>query len=283
MTLSRAPAPALRPWIASLWYVADPRASGWEVKLPTTGHQVLVNLERDRLSARPLGTRTRALTSTGAAVATTTEGATLLDRGEQRRLAGAVLRPGAVPAVLGVPADALTPAVVALPELLGDRAGELLERCAEESNPHRVLDLLERSLSREIDPASTPTPLLGPAMRALSAGEPVARVARALGVSASTLHRRFVREVGVPPKRYQRLDRLHRATALLRRPPGGGLAELAQLLGYHDQAHFCHDFEDLAGLSPSAYRTHLGPDPHHVRLAKDASFLQDGPPGSDAP
>lgn len=84
-------------------------------------------------------------------------------------------------------------------------------------------------------------------------GVRVQRVAGALGLRAFELTRRFVTRFGVTPNRYRRYARLDRAVQLLvgtARP----LADIAQDVGYHDQAHMAHDVLRELGSTPSALR-----------------------------
>jgi AraC-like DNA-binding protein len=82
---------------------------------------------------------------------------------------------------------------------------------------------------------------------------PIARLAQEAGLSARTIERRFLDEIGVTPKRFARILRLKRAYKLLPSTPRGGLATVAHECGYYDQAHMDDDFRELAGLTPSEY------------------------------
>jgi transcriptional regulator GlxA family with amidase domain len=63
--------------------------------------------------------------------------------------------------------------------------------------------------------------------------------------------------VGLPPKRFSRLVRFHRAFPLVA-GSALALAEIALQCGYADQSHFTNDFRELAGLSPARMRA-MGP------------------------
>jgi AraC-like DNA-binding protein len=45
---------------------------------------------------------------------------------------------------------------------------------------------------------------------------------------------------------------------------------LATEHGYSDQAHFVHDFRDLSGMTPTAYRPRSADEQNHVPLAATA-------------
>lgn len=75
------------------------------------------------------------------------------------------------------------------------------------------------------------------------------QAASALGCSPRQLERRSRALVGLAPKPFQRLVRLHGAlsSALLEAPARG--AEIAASLGYYDQSHLARELRALAGES----------------------------------
>ena len=89
-------------------------------------------------------------------------------------------------------------------------------------------------------------------------------LARVSGLPPSRLLRAFARAVGQSPHAYQRLGRLQRATALIRR--GHPIGDAAVSAGFADQAHFTRLFRRTMGLAPGAYqrayRRGLAPDGH---------------------
>jgi AraC-like DNA-binding protein len=84
------------------------------------------------------------------------------------------------------------------------------------------------------------------------ADEPSARVgdlAAAVGLSQRQLRRRFAVAVGLSPKAYGRVVRLH---AALRLAGTVGWAEIAQRCGFYDQSHMIAEFRVATGLAPAA-------------------------------
>ena len=73
------------------------------------------------------------------------------------------------------------------------------------------------------------------------------------GVQDRTLQRLFHRYVGASPSWVIKRYRIYDALTQLDRASPGKWTELAQNLGYYDQAHFINDFKRLVGRSPSAY------------------------------
>lgn len=72
------------------------------------------------------------------------------------------------------------------------------------------------------------------------------------GYSARHLNRLLQEDVGLNLKLLSRIFRINRACLLL--PLRDDLTALAQELGYHDQAHFIHDFQGVCGVSPGKYK-----------------------------
>jgi AraC-like DNA-binding protein len=82
-------------------------------------------------------------------------------------------------------------------------------------------------------------------------GVALADAARVLGAHPTHLVRAFGREFGLPPHRYltgRRLDAARR-----RLLAGERTAEVAAVVGFHDQAHLTRHFRRLLGVTPAAY------------------------------
>lgn len=94
------------------------------------------------------------------------------------------------------------------------------------------------------------------AVEQISSNRSVTRVEHLVarcGIAERTLQRLFDRYVGASPrwviKRYRIYEALESITAGTR----AEWADLAQNLGYFDQAHFINDFQKLVGCSPTDY------------------------------
>lgn len=68
-----------------------------------------------------------------------------------------------------------------------------------------------------------------------------------------TIQRLFRRYVGLPPKWVIMRVRLQDAVDRIASDPAVSLAELANELGYTDQAHFSRDFRTVVGMPPATY------------------------------
>lgn len=78
----------------------------------------------------------------------------------------------------------------------------------------------------------------------------IGALARESRVSTRTLDRRFQDAVGLTPKRYARMRRMQHGLQLLSASPLG-LAAIADIAGYADQAHMTREFVALGGVRPA--------------------------------
>lgn len=87
----------------------------------------------------------------------------------------------------------------------------------------------------------------------LSEGVSLEELAEEAGVSRSHFARRFRAETGVSPHRYQSLQRVEKAKALLREGRMN-LVDIAHELGFCSQSHFTQVFRALVGNTPKRFR-----------------------------
>jgi len=81
----------------------------------------------------------------------------------------------------------------------------------------------------------------------------VAKMAAVLGVSDAQLRRLCVRAVGATPRQLLCNMRLQAAAVLLQNP-AIRVKEIQARVGIADASHFCRDFRDRFGVSPTEYR-----------------------------
>ncbi|MFM8533529.1 MAG: helix-turn-helix transcriptional regulator [Acidimicrobiia bacterium] len=81
-------------------------------------------------------------------------------------------------------------------------------------------------------------------------------MAALIGISASQLRRLFMHHFGATPR--QRLCNLRlEAAARLLADPSMRIKEIQLRVGIADASHFCRDFRQRFGVSPSEYRESL--------------------------
>jgi AraC-like DNA-binding protein len=166
---------------------------------------------------------------------------------------GIRLRPGAVPAALGLPASELLDRDTPLADLWGAASVAAAAGIAAAPSLTARLAAAQTALRARLAAAAPPDPLIG-AATAWLARHPTGRIdalARRLDIGERRLHRRFTAAVGYGPKTFQRVLRLQRLLRLARHRPGP-LAALAADAGYADQPHMSRELQTLTGRSPAA-------------------------------
>lgn len=95
----------------------------------------------------------------------------------------------------------------------------------------------------------------------------IGEISRSVQLSERHLRRLFMQQVGMSPARYLRLGRFRKALRVM--PCAASLTDLAYWAGYADQAHFCRDFKELAGMTPSQYRRKTPHVPGNIYSRRD--------------
>jgi AraC-like DNA-binding protein len=124
--------------------------------------------------------------------------------------------------------------------------------------------VIETALLKHMANPEGPDPAIPWAARAFEQGTPVSEVTSELGLLPKTFVRRFRTQTGLSPKRFSRVRRLQRILGSLGDPTAADWSEIAAEHGYADQAHLIHDFRDLTGLTPTAYRPRSPEEHNHV-------------------
>ena len=170
--------------------------------------------------------------------------------------------------LLGIPMTEITNRVVALGDLFGPAAEELVERLRARRGWAARFAFMDEMLAARFAAAPEPTPGVRRAWERLQATggrAAIGGLARELGWSHRHFIARFRQEIGLPPKMVARVLRFQRVVERLQKTPALGLGELALAGGYYDQAHFNRDFRAFAGTTPEAFRARLLPDGGGVR------------------
>lgn len=106
------------------------------------------------------------------------------------------------------------------------------------------------------------------------------QVCRAVGLSKSTLMRKFGISKGLTPYRYLESIRINEGKKLLEK--GLFPAQAAACTGFCDQSHFTNFFRSFIGLAPGAYRNMVleGREKEHRKDEKDRGEGRGGKQGN---
>jgi AraC-like DNA-binding protein len=261
----RSPAPALAPFVSSLGYGESAFAHGLELSLPAGTINLYVNLDRDEMRLYPLDGGPPVVCG-GAAVRGPSSQPVLVDPADQRRVMWVSFRVGGAYPFVAADAAALRNNLVDLADLWGRDGAGFRDRLLTASTPARMLDELEAALLARARRPLEHDAAVTAAASALHRGASVAAAADRLGWTPRRLGRAFTTHVGLAPKRFARVRRFQRLlrVATQARPDW---ARLAAETGYHDQAHLIHEFRELSGLTPGAYRPRSTGEHNHVPVS----------------
>jgi AraC-like DNA-binding protein len=246
--VARPPTPALANVVEYVWASQGAPAHPRERVVPTGTLELLVSLVEVDARIRDAAGRERRFS--GAGVAGAYRRPFTFDTREDASVVGVHFRPGRAGAVLGVPPGELMDRHVDLEDLWGRRARELRDRlCSATTTPERFA-ILEAALVSRLDGRRC-HPAVAYALDGLARPEArVGDIATTAGLSRRRLIELFTAAVGITPKRFGRVVRFQRATALARSATLDW-TRIAHRCGYYDQAHLIRDFRELAGMTPS--------------------------------
>jgi AraC-like DNA-binding protein len=126
------------------------------------------------------------------------------------------------------------------------------ERLLESDNDAKRVLVLEQFLLQHL--VRRPDPLITDAVetiRKMRGSLRIEQLVRHTGLSQSALGRRFLRQVGVSPKKFAAFVRLRHVVKL--RNAGASFTEIAHAAGYADQPHFIKDFKRFTGHAPEKF------------------------------
>ena len=247
--LARPPTPALANVVEYIWASQGAPAHSRERVVPTGTLELFVSVVDVESRIRDAAGRDR-WSSGDAGVAGAYRHPFTFDTREAASVVGVHFKPGQAGVVLGVPPGELMDRHVDLEAIWGRRARELRERLCAATTTSERFAILEAELVSRLD-ARRVHPAVTYALDVLS--RPQARVgdiAKAASLTPRRLIEIFTATVGITPKRFARVLRFHRATALAR-SAALDWTRVAHRCGYYDQAHLIHDFRELADMTPS--------------------------------
>lgn len=274
----RPPMP-LASLVECLWYwEGAPTPHRQERLLPNAEAAIIFNLRDDPIVIYDDGGRAAHLGKI--AFSGARSNCFIIDCEQQERVIGVQFRPGGAFPFFPMPISAMEDGSFALADLWGAEAALVRERILAAVQPHAMLRTLARCLlermhaRRVLDPAVLyAARQLGTAhasfgMDGIGGVTGVAGVTRQIGLSQRRFRQLFHEQVGVAPKTFHRVRRFQHTLTYLRSAARVRWAEVAAACGYYDQAHLCHEFAQLAGMSPAVYLATATPHLNHVPVVE---------------
>lgn len=162
---------------------------------------------------------------------------------------GLRLHPGTLPLLTRLPAWDFSDRGAAVEDIFGARGRALVEQVASQRTIAEALRVLAEFFAEEFASQSPPCNV-NPSQYRINRAKDLAAL---LGLPDRTLHARIKEHIGLAPKRYLRLQRLHGTLNVCRRR-AQSWSQISAMCGYADQAHMVREFQDLLGESPAAWQ-----------------------------
>jgi AraC-like DNA-binding protein len=154
-------------------------------------------------------------------------------------------QPGRARLLFGRSVRDLVDEVVPLSDLWGEPGRQLARHWAD---PARFAEALVAGISSR--PADFPHSELVREAASLLSTSDIQDSAKRLHVSERHLRNLFTEGVGMPPKRFARINRVRKVLAQAETRPW---SELAIEAGYYDHSHMTAEFRSIMGIPPSAF------------------------------
>ncbi len=262
--LQRAPIARLQPYIESVWASARAAAEcgGQEITLPNQNASIVMRLDGTSLD---LIRQDNSVRSVGQAVIGGVQTRAFTKNRNCASAVGAVLKPGALPSLMGANAVEFTDDHIPLDAVLHRTVIQsTIEMLQEVSALEARLCMFEAFLLTLLPSRVALHPVVQGALQGLHRESRIGDLVAASGISHRHFNHLFTLGVGVSPKYYQRLLRVNFGISALASHPAMRWSDVALGSGYADQPHFNREFRALTGLTPTIYARSHRRAPLHV-------------------
>ena len=260
------PGPPLSDFVDLMWAYDDhnPQHS-MERLLPTGTMELVINLRGERLRVYESIDRYHYIT--GPLIAGVQSRHFFINNEPNTSVIGVHFHAGGAFPFLGLPAGEVHNAQLSLDALWGADAHRLHERLVLAPDTSARFRILESCLLGHAKRPLYRHRAVGFALTELGreVGAPsMASMADRAGISKRRFIRVFEDEVGLTPKRYQRIKRFQDAVRVIAAGGEHDWVDIALACGFYDQAHFNRDFREFTGLTPSDYAARQTDHMNHV-------------------
>ena len=169
--------------------------------------------------------------------------------------------PWAFYAVFGIPLHIFTNNHIQFDDVFKDAAAYLAEQFSTCDTLEQVRQIIEPWLLKKLQKAQSYDKDCVKIIKVISEDDGVVKSDQLIAQytrSKRRLQQQFKTLVGLSPKQFANVKRVHKATQLVK--SNIPLMEITHLLGYYDQAHFIHDFKYFTGLTPRNYCQKISPE-----------------------
>ncbi len=138
---------------------------------------------------------------------------------------------------------------------------DLLEQISLASDNNARIELLDHFFLSELTDVDTNDDYVDFFIKSLfkSPSNPIHELTKDIPMTDRNFRRHFLREIGLSPKKYQRLVKFSKAFHLLQTGGFNKLSSLAYSCGYYDQSTFIREFKQYLDTTPSEFLRQINP------------------------
>jgi AraC-like DNA-binding protein len=264
------PSPPLSDFVDVLWlYEGYDVSHDKERLLPDGSVELVINLAEDCIRVYDSHHPEKSYTVPGCIVSGPRSEFFVIDTASEACTIGVHFKPGGAFPFFRVPPAEMANQSVALECLWGAGATRLRERLLSADSPEAKFRVLQLCLLEELSKPLQHHRAVNFALKQLCGvmqAPPVARVVDQVGFSQRRFIQLFTEEVGLTPKLFSRVSRFQKVIQTAHALDDISWTRIALDCGYYDQAHFIHDFQAFAGITPSEYLARKTPHVNHVPM-----------------
>lgn len=175
----------------------------------------------------------------------------------------AVFQPNGIHHLLGIPANEFQNSIIAIDDVLGQKGLHLQEKLSEENNVRQKLDLLNHFFRTLISKKMLSNPfIINSSLDFIINHKGIFSVKQLVeytGYTERHLERKFKECIGLNPKKFGNVIRLHHFLKLLKdKSDDTNLTTICYDAGFSDQSHLIKEFRKHTGISPTEYLYNTG-------------------------
>jgi AraC-like DNA-binding protein len=174
-----------------------------------------------------------------------------------------VFQPNGIHQLLGIPANEFLDAIVSIEDVFGENGLILQEKLSEQYDNQKRIELLNAFFSNQISKKSQSNQLIvNSSLDFIISNKglfSVAQLVKYTGYTERHLERKFKESIGLNPKKFGNVVRLHHFLKLLKnKPANANFTSICYDAGFSDQSHLIKDFRKHTGISPKEYLYNSG-------------------------
>lgn len=250
-------------FVDHFWYIENYNPShSRELALPDGSVDVIIDLGEDKI--RLFDGNQRELVFGHSILCGPHSEYFVIDTSRESTVVGIHFKPGGIRPFLKEPLNELHNQHFSLDIFWGSKVSEIRDELLDSPVPDDMFQVLEHGLLSLAINDLEPNPTIQFVLSHLH-GSQIAAVIEQIGLSHRRFNQIFKEEVGMTPKRLNRLYRFQEVLGLVYSGENNLWVDIAQACGYYDQAHFIKDFRSFAGINPSEYLPILGRHHNHAK------------------